>query len=266
MGELTPQRLSRQDLEIVIRRAAELEADYPGDALDLTEDDVIRIAGEVGLSEDSVRRALAEHYVAVNTEALLVERGWASRLCGAALVSASRRVPGPADEALSSLEGHFRANESLRLVRRLKTGSLWEPESGVVASLVRSVDIFGRGYQLAKRARAVEMRVVPMGEEECQVTLVADLGNERAGWFWGLGVAAGGGSAVSAGVGLVGVAELPVAAVLAAPALLFVAMGLARTGYSRSVEKLRLIMDGILDRVEHGEPLEAPRPSWRDLF
>ena len=99
MGELTPQRLGRQDLEIVIRRAAELEADYPGDVLDLTEDDVIRIAGEVGLSEGSVRRALAEHYVAVNTEALLVERGWASRLCGPSLVIASRRVPRPADGA-----------------------------------------------------------------------------------------------------------------------------------------------------------------------
>jgi hypothetical protein len=256
--------MNQQDLEVVIRRAAELESDYAGDALDLSEDDVIRIAGEVGLSEDSVRRALAEHYVAVNSEALLVERGWASRLCGPSLVIASRRVPRPADEALLELDGHFRSNESLRLIRRLKTGSLWEPESGVVASLVRSVDIFGRGYQLAKSARAVETRAVPLGDEECQVTLVADLGNERAGWFWGLGVAAGGATAISGAATFI-LADVAIASA-ATPLILVAAMGLARAGFSRSVEKMRLVLEGMLDRLEHDEPLEAPRPSWRDLF
>ena len=135
-----------------------------------------------------------------------------------------------------------------------------------MASLVRSVDIFGRGYKLAKKARAVETRAVPLGDEECQVTLVADLGSERAGWFWGLGVAAGGATSISSGTVLIAVADLPVAAAAAAPLLLFAAMGLARAGFSRSVEKMRLILDGILDRIEHDEPLEAPRPSWRDLF
>jgi hypothetical protein len=191
MGELIPRRLNREDLEAVIRRAADIDAQYRSDALDLTEDDVVRIAGEVGLSEQSVRRALAEHYAGASSEALLVERGWASRLCGPALVGVSRRVPENAEAVQARLERHFRENESLRLVRRLRAGSLWEPESGVVASLVRSVDLFGRGYQLAKRARAIEVRVIPLDDDECQVMLVADLGKERAGWFWGLGVGAG---------------------------------------------------------------------------
>jgi hypothetical protein len=266
MNELTPSRLNRQDLEVVIRRAAELEAAYGSDALDLTEDDVVRIGGEVGLSESNVRQALAEHLADANTEALLRERGWASRLCGPALVSSSRLVPRSADDTLTLLEDHFRANESLRLVRRLKTGSLWEPESGVLASLVRSMDIKGRGYQLAKNSSAVEVRVVPLGEEECRVTLVADLGSERSGWFWGLGFAAGVSTAGGVGTTLVLAAGLPIVAAVAAPAVLAASVVLARAGYSRSMEKMRLILDGLLDRLEHGETLEAPRPSWRDLF
>lgn len=265
MGELTPRWLDRQDLEVVIRRAAELEAQHGGDAPDLTEADVLRIAGEVGLSEGNVRQALAEHWAATSVEALLVEHGWASRLCGPALVTASRRVSGSAAEVQETLEAHFRTNESLRLVRRLRTGSLWEPEPGVVASIVRSVDVFGHGYKLAKKARAVEVRVVDMGEGECQVTLVADLGNERAGWFWGLGVAGGGGVVAGASALIVGL-DLPLLATAATPALLGAMMGVARTGYSRSIAKMRLTLDGLLDRLEHGESLETQRPSWRDLL
>ena len=266
MSELIPRRLNREDLEAVIRRAADIEAQHSSDALDLTEDDVVRIAGEVGLSEQSVRRALTEHYAGSSTEALLVERGWASRLCGPALASVTRRIPESADAVQARLERHFRENESLRLVRRLKAGSLWEPESGVVASLVRSVDLFGRGYQLAKRARAIEVRVVPLDEDECQVMLVADLGKERAGWFWGLGIGAGGAAVGTACGIMIGALSLPVAAAAATPALLALSVGLARAGYSRSVEQMRMVLNGLLDRLEHGEPLEVQRPSWRDLL
>ncbi|NIR44687.1 MAG: hypothetical protein GWN99_10315 [Gemmatimonadetes bacterium] len=266
MGELGPLRLSREELEIVIRRAAEIEDRYGAQAPDLSEDDVIRIAGEVGLSETSVRRALAEHRAAAGSETLLVERGWASRLCGPALIAATRRIPESAGEVTRALRDHFRSNEGLRPVRQLKTGSLWEPESGMVASILRSVDVLGRGYQLAKKARAVEMRVIPLSEEECQVTLVADLGNERAGWFWGLGMGGGGSAVAAASVFIVGLPSLPAVAAVGTPVFLAASVGLARSGYGRSVEKMNLVLNGILDRLEHGEALEAPRASWRELF
>lgn len=267
MGDLSDQRyLTRHDLEVVIRRAAELEVQAGSSVPELSEADLLRIAGEVGLSDESVRRALAEHYADVSVQRLLVERGWASRLCGPGLVPASRRVRGTASEIQEALESHFRSSESLRLVRRTRTGSLWEPESGVVASLMRSVDIFGRGYRLAKKARALELHVVDAGEGWAQVTLTADLGNERAGWFWGLGVAAGGSAAAAAGVFIVGLPSIPDVVVVGAPALLGISTWLARTGYRAAVEKMRLVLDGLLDRLEHSEPLEPARPSWRDLL
>lgn len=259
--------LTRRDLETVIRRAAELEIETGSSVPELSEADVLRIASEAGLSESNVRRALAEHQLAAGD--LLSERGWVSRLCGNGLVTTTRIVPRPADEVRMEIESHLQGNESMRLVRRTATGSLWEPDRGLVASLMRGLDVFGRGYDLAKRSRAIELQVIPVSEESSQVCVTSDLGNERAGWFWGLGIGAGAPLAmVTIGV-ILGAPELegvPRALAALAPGWFVATISLARAGYRRGVEKMRLVMDGLLDRVEHDEPLEPQRPSWRDLL
>ena len=255
--------LTRRDLEAVIRRAAELESSGGSAVPELSEADVVRIAQEVGLSEANIRRALAEHG---GGEVLLVDRGLISRLCGPGLVTASRTVSRPAEEVTAELEHHFQSNQSLQLVRRTQHTSLWEPDKSVVASVVRGLDVFGRGYKLAKRGRAVQLRVVPLSEESCQVALTSDLGNERAGWFWGFGVAVG---VPLSWVWLMFIMEggiIPDPWLIAAPGIIASTIALARVGYRRGVEKMRLTLDGMLDRLEHDEPLESPRPSWRDLL
>lgn len=265
MDEAGGNYLTRQDLEALIRRATELEAEA-GKAPELSEADVLRIAAEVGVSEINIRRALAEHRASSTTGMLLVERGWASRLCGPGLVTSSRIIDRPAEAVRQEIEGHFLSNESLRLVRRIKTGSLWEPESGVVASLMRGFDLLGKGYQLAKKGQAVELRVTPLSEGSSQVSLTIDLGNDRAGWFWALGVGLGAPFTLVA-IGVVAaLPEIPNLAIGLSPVFLAGTIGLARAGYRRSVEKMRLVLDGLLDRVEHEEPLSSPRPSWRDLL
>jgi hypothetical protein len=256
-------RLTREDVEAVIRRAARIEAELGEEGPELTEADLIRIASEVGLSEESVRRALAEHFVGSPGAGLLSDRGWASRLCGPGLVGASRIIQRAADEAREELESHFVKRESLRLVRRLEAGSLWEPERGVVASIVRSVDFFGHGYHLAK-ARALHLRVVPLGERRSQVWLTADLANERAGWFWGMGMGAGLPGAVLFGIAA-GVTDL-VALGVASPLWWGGALWVARAGYLKALRRLQIGLEGLLDRLEHGEPLEPTRPSWRELL
>ncbi len=264
MGEVTGgRRLNRRDLEVVIRRAAELEVQAGSDVPELGEADVLRIASEVGLSEASTRRALAEHFAAGG--GLLAERGSVSRLCGPALVTVTRSIARPADELRESLEGHFQANESLLLVRRSQSGSLWEPDRGVIASIMRSVDLFGRGYQLAKKARAIEVQIVPLSDASAQVTLTADLGGERAGWFWGLGVAVGVPVASAAAAAGAVITEVAVAAAAGLPVLAG-ALGAAHMGFSKAVAKMRLSLEGLLDRLEHGESLEPRRTSWRDLL
>lgn len=257
--------LTRQDLEAVIRRATELETEA-GTAPELSEADVLRIAAEVGLSEPNTRRALAEFRANSPSGMLLTERGWVSRLCGAGLVTSARTVDRPAEEVRQELEAHFQTNESLRIVRRTKAGSLWEPESGVVASLMRGFDLLGKGYQLAKKGKAVELRVVPLSDESSQVSLTIDLTNDRAGWFWGLGIGLGAPVTLVA-IGIAAsVPDIPTLAAALSPAFLAGTISLARAGYRRAVEQMRLVLDGLLDRVEHDEPLALPRPSWRDLL
>lgn len=256
--------LTRQDLESVIRRAVQLEAEAGSADPELAETDVLRIAQEVGLSEANVRRALAEHRA--TSGGLLVERGLASRLCGPGLIMASRSVPRPAAEVQRDLESHFKSNESLRLVRRIGPASLWEPDRGVFASVMRSVDLFGRGYQLAKKSRAIELRVVPIDDDSSQVVLTADLGDERAGWFWGLGVTVGGVATATASASILLLANVPDLVVVATPALLAITIALARAGYRGATNKMQTVLAGMLDRLEHQESLEPLRPSWRDLL
>ncbi|UCC83291.1 MAG: hypothetical protein JSW46_20465 [Gemmatimonadota bacterium] len=256
--------LTRRDLEAVIRRAAELETSGGSTVPELSEADVVRIAQEVGLSEANIRRALAEH--SSSAEMLLADRGVISRLCGSGLVTASRTVSRSAEEVTAELENYFQSHQSLQLVRRTQHTSLWEPDKSVVASVVRGLDVFGRGYKLAKRGRAVELRVVPLSEESCRITLTSDLGNERAGWFWGFGVAVG---MPLTWVWLMFILEggfIPDPWLLATPGIIASTVALARVGYRRGVERMRLVLDGLLDRLEHDEPLEPPRPSWRDLL
>jgi hypothetical protein len=245
-----------------MRRAALIEAGRGSELPELSESDVLRIAAEVGLSEESVRRALAEHYASTGG-ALLADRAGLAGLCGPGLVGASRAVRGDAAKVRATLERHFRSYEALRLVRRLESGSLWEPERGVLATVMRSVDPFGRGYFLAK-ARAVEVRVVELGRGRCHVTIVGDLGRERAAWFWGLGIGAGLPGAASAVLVAALAGATPVAAV--APVWLGGMLWLARSGYGRALERMRVGLEGLLDRLEHGESLEPLRPSWRDLI
>ena len=163
------------------------------------------------------------------------------------------------------IEAHFESNESLRLVRRTRTESLWEADKGVVASFQRGLaDLFGRGYQLAKKGR-VGLQVVPLSEESCQVSMTMDLCNRRSGWFWGLGVAVGAPLTLMA-IGVVLGSPIPDAWVALAPAPLAGTLSLARAGYRRALAKVRQILDGLLDRVEHDDPLEPRRASWRDLL
>ncbi len=255
--------LTRQDLEALIQRAAELESET-GTVPELSELDVVRIASEVGLSEGSIRRALVE-YRGSGGE-LLVDRGWLTKVVGSSLVKATRHVPRSAEEVRLELENHFQSNESLRLIRRTHATSLWEPDRGIVPSLLRGLDVFGRGFELAKKTQAVELDVVPLGEESCQVTLTTDCRGQRAGWFWGLGVGVGVPLAFGATAVIAGSYEIPTALAVLSPAFVVGSMALARSGYRKAVDKLRLVLDGLLDRVEHDEPLEPPRPAWRDLL
>ena len=138
---------------------------------------------------------------------------------------------------------------------------MWEPASDLASQLKRSLDFGGHGFELAK-ARRIEMSIQQLEPGRSLVTLSADLRNERAehasGFIIGLGLA-------GAGISLPLILAAGLPALLVAPVLTVAgaaggSLAAARTFRSRK-ERVELVMNGLLDRLERGSDLPPDRSS-----
>lgn len=251
-----PPALGRGDLDRVIRRAVELQflegEDEEGRVL--TEDEVLRIGREVGVEERHLRRALGELRADALLPAVPDEPPLVERYMGPATVRASRVVPGEAREVEEKLAEHFRAGESLTRIRSRQGRSRWEPAEGMLAELQRGLRWKGYRYDLAK-ARSVDLTVTPLEDGYSLVAVSADLRGARAGNVFGQGAMGGfmgGGAGVGLGLILAGgwIVALP-------GALIGGGLGTwsGRSAHLKDAERIRLAIEGILDRLEAGEPL-----------
>jgi hypothetical protein len=257
--------LDRTHLDRIIRRATELQFEGGGVGSDrLSEDEVLRIGSEVGLERKHLLRALGELRVDSLRAPAETDTGILHRVVGPARVSASRVVPAEATRAMHEVGEYLRLGESLRQVRKRGSRSRWEPEPGIAAYLQRELRLGGRSYDLA-RTDGVDVAVEPLGEATALVSITADVSTTRSqvGWGWGSGLTLG-----SAGVGLavglvIGIPFLVAPAVVAGGAG---AVAAARRDYRKRIARIRQAMDGLLDRMEAGDPLLAPGPSLRDRW
>ena len=276
MGNLPDKRadgalaLNREELERVIRRAAELqsrEGESPEFELDETE--VVRIGEEVGLAPRHVRQALAD----LRAESLLpdlpVETSLAARLWGPGLVRESRVVLGDAAAVEAKLERHLLERETLTPIRQRPGHSLWEKSGGLVSSLQRGLDLSGHGHELAK-SRNVELFVEQLEPGHSLVTIVVDLRNQRAehatGWFFALapGVT---GLTTALGIILTGnLAFIAIGAGLGAAAGVVSSVTVTSKSFQKRRARVALLVQGILDRLEAGRSLESEERSWRERF
>ena len=268
--DVGPLALNRDELERVIRRAAELqsrEGESPEFALDETE--VVRIGEEVGLSPRHVRQALAD----LRAESLLPdlpnETNLAARLWGPGLVRESRVVLGDATAVESKLERYMRERETLTPIRQRPGHSLWEKSGGLVSSLQRGLDLSGHGHELAK-SRNVELFVEQLEPGHSLVTMVVDIRNQRAehatGWFFAL---APGVTGLTAAIGIIttgNLAFLAIGAGLGATAGIISATTLTSKSFQKRRARVALVVQGILDRLEAGRALESEDRSWRERF
>src|SRR5512145_1373975 len=96
-----PEGITRSDLPAVVKRAAELAA-LEGDAEEqLPEEEVVRIAAELGLSERHVRQALFEGAQEEQEPTFL------DRQLGITRIMATRAVPLNAEQARHALEDYL---------------------------------------------------------------------------------------------------------------------------------------------------------------
>ena len=252
-GLPTRQRpLDHVALERVLARAAELQA-AEGDSSEaaITEEQLLEVAREAGLSVQHVRQALAEER---SRAELPPERTRADRLFGPAHVYAMRTISLTPAAVFDLLDQWMQREQALQVKRRLADRMLWEPREGFVIEFKRALNVGGHGYHLS-RAHEIAATVLPVDADRSFVRLEADLSNLRV-----QRVASG---AAVAGGGVLGTATLltlgflaPVAALLAAAAL---AGGyLIARSHVPMLERAQIALEQMLDRLERGE---TPKPG-----
>lgn len=249
MAESKPP-VSRGALERVLARAAELQA-ATGDESEtsdaLTEDQVIDLGKEVGLSPEHLRQALAEERVRIGPLSLSGS-GLAYRLFGSTRVAAQRVVRGTPERVLATLDRWMQREEWLRVVRQRADRVVWEPRRGFFGA-VRQI-FRGQDYSLY-RANDISATVVRVDGNFALARLDADFtvlrrtmaGQTAAGTVIG---AASTGAAILMGI------MLPVAVV---PAVVIVgaAYVTSRNTQQHALQRATLTLEHVLDRLERGE-------------
>ncbi len=255
--------LTRHEFDAVIRRAAELatsEAEAGERAL--TEAELLRIAGEVGLGEGHVRRALAE----LRTGEM--GGGPLARVFGPSVIVASRVVPGTPKELAVTMDDFFVSSQLLQAVRRGPSRLQYRPSVDWASQLARAASFTSKKYYVAS-AKSVEVGLDAVDDGRTLVELTVDPGT-RGEYLWGAGL--GGGSAAlvvgATGTAIMVAASLPVVAAVVLGGSVGVGLGgsigwaVGRSHKAKLVE-VQAEMEGLLDRLEAGESLEPPPAAWR---
>lgn len=266
-GEALPERrVTNEQFEQVIRRAAELQARglESAESDSMSEAEVLRIGREIGISPVHVRRALAEAGGGETRPPTLAER-----MFGPGWVSASRAVPGDPTAVRDKLDAYLSRRERLAPVRRFPERAIYEKARGMDLARVLEMahdslgpsgqPVVGAGFKL-RTARSVEVAVRPLEEGFSYVTLAADLGNSRATSAT-VGAVGGGGLGLSVAA-VLAIAVDPAAAVLGAPVLGTALWG-SRAVHLHAAARAQMHLEAILDAVERGEPLVRPRSARR---
>jgi hypothetical protein len=254
MVESTERRLRPAEVEMILRRASELNARRwergSQDAPSVSPEVLVQVAAAAGIPEQDVRRAMWD----LSSDKTAEHHSFAWQFYGPARLRAVREIERPASRTREHLEGLLRLEQGLKLRRKTEMGSLWDPgdELGVVR---RTLDFSGDRTLL--KTRSVELRVEETDEERCGASVTADVSNQR-GEYLSLGGILGatlGALFVLAGMQN-GIFLLGVLPALAAPAFGF------RLAYRRACLEIRRSLDDLLDAVEH-DPAQEEQPPDR---
>jgi hypothetical protein len=258
--------IARHELEAVIRRAAELSLSEADAAEELTEDEVVRIASELGLPPQHVRQALHER------PTLQVAPGWPDRWFDAPVLALGRTVPGPAETVQSRLEQYLTTYEYLQVVRRLGPDLALMPADDAISRIARAIARPGRRFGLAHAQRVV-LAVQSLPGQSTHVRIEAEFRDARAqaaqsALLLGgtMGALAGGGLMAIAIAATGGAAEIVLAAAgMVAGIVGTTALFLKTEGrrFRERLDRVRRELLLLLDRAETGQPLDPPPAPWR---
>jgi hypothetical protein len=265
-GGVRKRAIDRSEFEQVIRRAAELTISDADADEQLSEDEVLRIATELGLPAHHVRRALFE------LPEIPVQPRWYDRYYGQPVLSAARVVPGPAGSTLRRIEEYLVTREYLQVVRRRGEHISFVPADDTISSLARAFFRPGGRHHIARASRVL-LSAHALPDSATHVRLDLDLAEDRSRSVKGAASAGiAGGLLVGTGTAIAAMTLAPAMVEPVAGALAF-AGGMAATvalTFNTAARRFRqralaakLELAALLDRVEHGERLEPPPAPWR---
>ena len=247
--------LDRGALERVLARAAELQAGSGEPEEVLSEEQILELGKEVGLSAEHLRQALAEERTRVVLPA--DEAGLSAKLLGGSRVGASRTVTGRPRDILEAIDAWMQRQECLQVKRQFADRIVWEARRDLLGTVRRALNVGGRGYALA-RAHEVAATVVAVDATRTLVRIDADLAPFRSSLarqstgVTVLGVAAG---------GVLAALHFAIAAAVAPPILIGAgAFYLARGLNARTSTAAQLALEQLLDGLERGD-VSKPQPS-----
>jgi hypothetical protein len=264
-------KLSRAEVDFVLRRAAEIETQSPtspdrSSAESLSIGELVRLGEEAGLRRPAVEQALAEMRRGTPIEP--EEQGALTRALGASRVIVSRVVEAPIETVRRAVDRFLR--EQLMTVRRHHGDRVeWERAQGLWPGLVRSLD-FSRRYAFALVTR-VETILTQEGDDgrETAVTFNIDLSDMRRERFGQMGMRAAmafllfgvGGALMAPGSAVYDIVALAGGGVAAGGIF-----ALERRRYLESRGRVSLAPERFLDLLtqRHRRALPGPGPSSSD--
>jgi hypothetical protein len=248
-----PVPLDRGAVERVLARAAQLNAGLVEPAHEMSENQLIDLGREVGITPDQMRQAIAEERTRV---AVPEARGLVGEVFGGTVAVASRIVNGKPAALLADLDAWMQREEALYPKRRFTERLTWESKRGLIGNLQVNLNLAGRPYAL-RSADEVGATAVGVDETRSLVRLDASLGNARR-----TSVRLAGGvfaTTLASAAGLVAVAT----AFTATPIVLVAGIAAAWTGGGGALSyavgraqlgrltRAQLALEQILDRLEH---------------
>lgn len=258
--------LTRHGLEQVIRRAVELSL-HDSDANEqISEDELMRIGEELGLSTRHVRQALYERPIEEREETFL------DKYFGPASVTAVRPVACEQQIAHGRLEDYLVTREYLQIRRRQGPNAFFEPADDAFSSIARAFSRPAGRFHLARAQRAY-LSIRPLEPGWCHVRLEMNYAARRkeqatAGMVLGglFGLLAGSltaaGIAVGIDAGVLGGAAATVGGVAAGGGVFTAIWTGMRSEYRKWLHRSRDEAEALLDRLEHGEQLQPPSSPW----
>jgi len=261
------QSIQRDALERVLARATELQGATGESSEAISESRLLDVAREVGIDAQHLRQALAEERARIAFDA--PESGPILNALGDALVDAQRVVPGTAGDVQARLESWVPRMEGMVVRRKIAQRTSWEPRRDPIGNAIRALGTSGRKPELS-RVDQVIATVTSIDETRSIVRFDVEMNRLRRSQRL---------LALLLGVGLnafvfVGIAvpTLVIASgsenggalrgALAAVAAVQVAAGYGvwrsvRASYQRTLSRVRLRLEQLLDEVERGD-MKAP--------